>query len=179
MSDAPMTHIQLAQQARRESRLDEAREHYAAAAAHSRQHAERRSLTLALMGLGQVERDLDDLDAARPFYEEALELSRAEGDDMLLAHTVRHLGDLHHAAARPELAEPCFAEALAIFRKHQGTAPLALANAIRPLAILKTDAGAEADAIALWEEARKYYTEAHIAAGVTECTEALGRLHRD
>jgi hypothetical protein len=58
----------------------------------------------------------------------------------------------------------------------EDAATLDLANAIRPLAILKETTGDAAAARRLWEEARDLYAAAGIAAGVTECTARLARL---
>jgi hypothetical protein len=53
-----------------------------------------------------------------------------------------------------------------------------LANAIRGLAILKTDAGEAATARALWEEARDLYATLNVDAGVAESNHRLGLLAR-
>ena len=65
------------------------------------------------------------------------------GDDALkLAHSVRHLGDAYAYAGRWVRAEPCYVEALSIYRRHERTRPLDLANAIRSFAVLKDEVGA-------------------------------------
>jgi len=76
------------------------------------------------------------------------------------------------------LAEPCYYEALALYRSHKKPPPLDLANAIRPLAILKDDAGEVEDAKRLWEEARNLYAEADVREGVAESAARLARLSR-
>ncbi len=55
---------------------------------------------------------------------------------------------------------------------------LDLANAIRPLAILKDDAGEVEDAKRLWEEARDLYAAADVREGVAESVARLARLSR-
>src|SRR5258705_82111 len=56
------------------------------------------------------------------------------------------------------------------------TAFLDLANAIRPLAILREDAGAVEEAKRLWTEARDLYAAVDVAPGVAECSSRLARL---
>ena len=51
-----------------------------------------------------------------------------------------------------------------------------LANAIRPLAILKFDAGETNEARSLWEETRKLYAAVNVEAGVTESSRRLALL---
>src|SRR5947207_9468868 len=78
---------------------------------------------------------------------------RKVGDALRLAHAVRHLGDAYYYARRSELAEPCYLEALSIYRRHEHTPPLDLANAIRSFAVLKDEVGADEEAKRLWQEA--------------------------
>jgi tetratricopeptide (TPR) repeat protein len=129
------------------------------------------------MALGQIERDLGRSEAARPLYEEAVSLCRGQSDALRLAHTVRHLGDLHQDAGRLGLAEPCYEEALALYRGSGHTPPpLDLANAIRPLAILRERAGNVVEAAGLWREARDLYLAVNVRAGVAECSNHLNQL---
>jgi tetratricopeptide (TPR) repeat protein len=133
-------------------------------------------LVRALEGLGQIERDLGCGHAALPLYEEAVRICRHNGDALRLAHTIRHLGDIHQDAGRAELAEPCYREALAIYRRDRRTAPLDLANAVRPFAILQETLGKSEQAIDLWTEARDIYAGLKLQAGVDESREHLARL---
>jgi len=165
-----------ATRARREHRLDDARRDLTAAVALCRQAGARRTLVRALMASGQIERDLGRGEAARPFYEEAVALGREEGEPLALAHSVRHLGDLHQDARRLDEAGTCYDEALRLYRGHDHPDRLDLANAIRPLAILKEATGDADAARGLWAEARDLYAAAGIGAGVTECTARLARL---
>ena len=176
MSEAIDKRQTQALQARRENRLADARHDLLEALALSRQANDRRALIHTLKALGQIERDLGQGDAALPLYEEAVYLCREEADPLLLAHTIRHLGDIHLDAARPALAEPCYHEALALYRAHKQTLPLDLANAVRPLAILKDDAGQVAEARQLWQEARDLYASVNIAQGVAESSRRLALL---
>jgi hypothetical protein len=74
------------------------------------------------------------------------------------------------------LAEPCYHEALTIYRAHKETPPLDLANAIRGLALLKSNAGEVEEARALWAEARDLYAAVNVEAGVKESSRRLALL---
>ena len=177
MADA-VTLMRQAARARREGCLVDAQRDYAQAVAICRRTGVPRELVRALKGLGQIERDLGHGDTARPLYEEAVAICHKLDDPLALAHTVRHLGDIYLDAGRREMAEPCYNEALAIYRGDERTPSLDLANAIRPLAILKDDAGSVEEARRLWEEARSLYAAANVRAGVEESSARLARLNR-
>lgn len=176
MSDAAVELMRQADRARRENRLADAHRDLVEAVALCRQAGAQRELVQALKGLGHVEQDLGHGEAARSLYEEAASICREEGDPLLLAHTVRHLGDVHQAAGRLELAEPCYLEALALYRSQERTGALELANAIRPLAMLKDGVGQREEARRLWEEARDLYSAENVQAGVAECSARLSRI---
>ena len=163
--------IDQGRRARREGRPEDARRAYAAAIEACRGPAHRRLLLDALKGLAQIERDLGR--PAAPLYEEAVAVARQTDDALALAHTVRHLGDVHRETGRSDLAEPCYREALALYRSHPETAPLELANAIRPLAIVEERAGRPAEARRLWHEARDLYAAAGVEAGYDECVQRM------
>jgi tetratricopeptide (TPR) repeat protein len=165
-----------ANRARLEDRPTDAHRDFAAAVMLCRRSGARRELVRALKGLGQIERDLDHGGAALPLYEEAVAICREESDALLLAHTVRHVGDIHQDAGHSGLAEPCYVEAITIYRNDQQTEPLDLANAIRPLALLKDDAGEIEEAKRLWAEARDLYAAANVREGVAESSRRLARL---
>ncbi len=129
-----------------------------------------------LKKLGQIYRDLGRAHAALPVYEEAVAICREKGDALDLAHTVRHLGDIQRHEGHAKLAEDCYLEALTIYRGDAQTPLLDLANAIRPLAILKDEAGEIEEAKRLWEEAKRLYAAVDVAAGVRECSARLARL---
>jgi len=156
----------------------EAQRLYHEAVQLSRKRGSRRTLIRALKGLGQIARDLRTNDLALRLYEEAVTLCRAEDDPLLLAHTVRHLGDIHSDLRRDDLAQPCYEEALAIYRGHTEASILDRANAIRPYALLKENAGAIDEAKHLWSEARDLYAAANVAEGVKECSRHVSLLDR-
>ena len=156
----------------------EAQQLYREAVQRSRKRGSRRTLIRALKGLGQIARDLRTNDLALHLYEEAVTLCRAEDDQLLLAHTVRHLGDIHSDMRRDDLAELCYAEARAIYRGHTETSVLDLANAVRPYALLKENAGQVDEAKRLWAEARDLYAAANVAEGVKGCSRHLSLLER-
>ena len=176
MSDTSDQLIQQALQARREGRLADAKRDLLEAVEICRRSGSRAELAGALKDLGQIEYDLDDNDAALQHYQEALALYRAEGDVLKIAHTVRHVGDIHRYQGRLTQAEQCYHEALNLYRNDPRTPLLDLANAIRPLAILKFDAGATDEARSLWEETRKLYTAVDVEAGVAESSRRLALL---
>jgi tetratricopeptide (TPR) repeat protein len=162
--------------ARREGRPDDARRAYAEAIAACTGPAHRRLLLDALKGLAQIERDLGRPAAALPFYEEAVAVARQTDDAQALAHTMRHLGDVHRETGRDDLAVPWYREALSLYRSHPETAPLELANAIRPLAIVEERAGRPDEARRLWHEARDLYAAAGVESGYDECATRMEAL---
>jgi tetratricopeptide (TPR) repeat protein len=178
MSDSTQQLIQQAHLARRENRLPDARRDFTEAVACSRSSGNRGELIPALKGLGQIERDLGNQEEARRLYEEAVSLSRKEGDGIQLAHTIRHLGDVHQHEGHMELAECCYQEALALYRSESQTSPLDLANAVRPLALLKERTNDIGAAITLWTEARDLYAATAVQAGFSECSRHLSKWNR-
>lgn len=165
-----------ADRARREARLADAHRDLIEAVALSRRAADRRELVHALKGLGQIERDMGRNLEALACYAEAVALCRQLADPLLLAHTVRHLGDVHRHAASLDLAESCYDEALALYRSRADADRLDLANAIRPLAILKEATGDLAEARRLWTAARDLYASVDVRAGVEEGSARIARL---
>ena len=135
-----------------------------------------RELVHALRKLGHVEQEMGREDATRALYEEAVTVSRSQGDPLLLAHSVRHAGDIHRRIGRTEAAEECYDEALVLYRNHDQPPKLDFANAIRPMAILKEDAGKVEEAKELWQEARDLYAEVDVQEGVDECSHHLAQL---
>lgn len=100
------------------------------------------------------------------------------GDPLRLAHAIRHLGDAYYYAGRIDLAEPHYLEALSIYRGRDDYRPLDLANAIRSLAVIKGDLGADQEAISLWQEAHDLYWSEKVPAGVAESAARLALLAR-
>ena len=111
-------------------------------------------------------------------YKLAVASLRKVDDPLRLAHAVRHLGDAYCYARRAALAKPCYVEALSIYRGHEHTRPLDLANAIRSFAVLKDDGGAEQEAQRLWQEAHDLYASVNVPAGVAESAARLALLAR-
>jgi tetratricopeptide (TPR) repeat protein len=176
MSDAAAQLMQQADRARREARLADAHRDLIEAIALCRAGGGGRNLVQALKGLGQIERDMGHGSAALAPYEEAVGICRGLSDPLLLAHTVRHLGDVYQDSGRLDLAEPCYHEALALYRGDGQTHALDLANAIRPLAMLKEKNGELDEARRLWLEAGDLYAAVDVQAGVAESSARLGRL---
>jgi len=104
--------------------------------------------------------------------------ARRGQDALRLAHRVRHLGDAYYYAGRWALAEPCYVEALSIYRRHERTRPLDLANAIRSFAVLKDEVGATEQSQSLWQEAHDLYVGLNVSAGVAESAARLALLAR-
>jgi hypothetical protein len=63
-----------------------------------------------------------------------------------------------------------------LYRTPPGTAPLDLANAVRPLASCLERQGADDEARACWGEARNLYAALGLEAGVAECAAGVLRL---
>src|SRR2546430_4915129 len=95
----------------------------------------------------------------------AVASARRREDPLKLAHTIRHLGDAYYYAGRWALAEPCYVEALSIYRRHERSPQLDLANAIRSFAVLKDEVGAAEQSQSLWQEAHDLYVALKISAG--------------
>ena len=116
--------------------------------------------------------------AATARYEEAVAVARQSGDPLLVAHAIRHLGDTHRRARRLAEAEACYDEALTLYAEHANPPPVAYANALRPMAILKEALGEADQARLLWQRAKALYAAIPVPAGVAECNENLSRLGR-
>ncbi|MGA3045904.1 MAG: tetratricopeptide repeat protein [Terracidiphilus sp.] len=127
--------------ARRESRLDEAKGRFAEAVELCRMSDDPVLLARALAGLGQIESDLNRPDAALKCYGESVEPYRVAGRPLALAHTVCHDADLFRKQAKLDLAAERYREALSIYRSHEETPPLDLANALRGFMLLKSSEG--------------------------------------
>ncbi|HEY3930447.1 MAG TPA: tetratricopeptide repeat protein [Candidatus Koribacter sp.] len=159
--------------ARRAGQGDDAKRLWSEAVALARAAGERKALIRGLLGLAQAERDAGKFAEAITPSEEAVELCRAEGDALLLAHSVRHLGDVYRHTGEIKKAEASYAEAVGIYRRERGTSALELANALRPMALLKEKLGEREVARKLWEEAREFYRAAGVQAGVEEAERHL------
>jgi len=176
MLDAIDQLMQQAVEAKRSHRFGDAKQDLLQTVGLLRREPSSIELAQALRLLGEFERKLHDNPAARQHYEEAVALYREHGDRLTLAHTVRHLGDVHQEAHHPELAEPCYCEALELYRSSADAAPLDLANAIRSMAMLKSETGETQQARTLWHEARELYAQLNVPQGVAESSARLARL---
>jgi hypothetical protein len=164
-------------QTRREGRLADAKRDWTEAFALCRPTGSRVDPTGGLKGLGQSERDLRNGQAALTLYEEAGAHGCAPSEPLLLAHAILHPGDIHLDAARLELTDPCYREALGLCREHEQTAPLDLADAIRPSAIRNERKGEVEEGMSRWEEAQRFYAAVDASAGVAESSRHLAQ-HR-
>jgi len=169
MTDAIDKLLSAAAQARREKRSADARRDLLEAVALARSGNDRGVLARAVTELGRIERDTGHTDAALASYQGAAAIYRKQGDVLKLAHAIRHLGDIHQDAGRPAEAEPCFQEAIAIYRANPDTPALDMANALRPLALLKDGAGQLDGADCLWDGAKELYAAVKVFPGVAEC----------
>lgn len=175
MSIAPDTLIRLGYEARRENRLEDAKELFVEAIGFCGA-ADREVLARSLTGLGQIERDLKNNAQALQHYGEAASIYRSLSDPLRFAHTIRHVGDILRNQGSLEQARPCYEEALTLYRGHPETPDLDLANAIRGFALLVAEAGETEQAISLWREARGLYEAADVQAGVHESDAQIRRL---
>jgi hypothetical protein len=98
---------------------------------------------------------------------------RVAGDPLEVAGVARHLGDIHRETGRVDLAELLLAEAVGLYRSSRETKVLDLANALRPLALLRAGRGDRASAAPLWREARVLYAAIEVGEGVAECDRNL------
>jgi len=178
MSDSPANQIEAGAKARREGRLDDAYHAYLHAAETSGGKAEESHLVAALAGLGQVERDRGRLEQAKQYYNDALALCRRLNFPLRTAHIARHLGDIYRVTGFAQQAESLLSEAISLYRQDLDTKIIDLANAIRPLALLKTSQGDIDDARPLWQEAHVLYSAVKVEAGIAECFGQLAALSR-
>lgn len=166
--------LERASLARREGRWRDARRSLVHAAESARASESVVELVRAINGLAQIDRDEGRPFDALPRYQAALELCRERGAPGPLAHTARHLGELLVELGRLGEAEPLLTEALALHRSDESSGRLRLANALRPVALLREAQGRADDARSLWREARELYAAEGIDTGVEECDAHLG-----
>src|SRR5215470_8253859 len=106
MSDASDELIALGYQARKEGRLQQAREIFTEAVGLCRSGADQSALASSLVGLGQIERDFKNNRAAIQHYREAADIYRSEANRLRLAHTIRHLADILREDGSLDKARP-------------------------------------------------------------------------
>jgi tetratricopeptide (TPR) repeat protein len=163
-------------EARRENRLEEARDLVAQAVAECRFMKDPPLLARALKALGQAERDLKHTSTALQCYREAVAIYRDRGDKLAKAHGIRHIADILREQKAGAEAEKAYDKALAIYRAHPETPPLDLANTLRGFALLKEGAGDGEEAVLLWYQALDLYSRAGVQAGVAECQSNIAFL---
>lgn len=168
------------QQARREDRVEEARDLFAQAVAESRFLADPALLIRSLRSLAQTERDLRHPDTAIKCYREAAQLQRKHGDELGWAHSVRHIADILRGQKKLAEAEAAYLEALAVYSSHLDRLPLDHANALRGLAVLKDltldKTGETEEVLLLWRAAKSLYQTAGVEAGIAECASHIAFL---
>jgi tetratricopeptide (TPR) repeat protein len=167
-----------AKTARREDRLDDARRDLLDAVILARAGSDRADLARAVTELGRIERDMLNREEACGYYGEAARMYRDQGDMLKCAHSIRHCGDIFAERCRMDDAERCYHEAVAMYRADPHAPPLDVANALRPLALLKHDAGKSDEADPLWQEAKSLYASVNVLPGVAECAARQALLAR-
>ena len=176
MSYTPEELILSGYKARKAGRPEQAKEIFSQAVRWSRQVADSALLASSLVGLGQIERDLNHTDVALRHYREAVDILRTSPHQLRFAHAIRHLADILRENGSPEDAVHCYVEALNVYREHAETPPLDLANTLRGFALLKGDVGDKEEAKSLWQEARSLYHLVNVQAGVKESERQIARL---
>ena len=132
--------------------------------------------SVALGKLGHVALDLGDPDRARTLFEKSVAVAREANDPLRLAHAVRHLGQVNHRLGRLESAGHCYAEALDLYDKSGTAHPLDHANALRPMAALREEAGDVEEARLLWRRAANLYRSVGVDEGERECEAHLASM---
>jgi tetratricopeptide (TPR) repeat protein len=163
-------------QARREQRLDDARNSFRQALSLSGRAGDRLHTAKAHAGLGQIERDGNNIGAALMHYQLAVELYRKEDAPLTLAHTIRHVADILLGEGNLEPARRYYEEALSIYCDDEQTPPLDLANTLRGYALLMEKSGKSEDAAMLWQQTKALYEQLGIEAGVGECQSHVAYL---
>lgn len=119
---------------------------------------------------------MNDNQSSLRHYTNAVEIYRDQNDSLRLAHTLRHVAEILRHEGHLAEAGQNYIEALDMYRKHEGTPPLDLANTLRGFALLKTDLNEVAASERLWQEARTLYQSLGIQAGVDESDAQLHML---
>lgn len=168
--------LALGHEARRERRLEEARDLFAQAVAECRWCADRKLLARSLKALGQAERDLKRTMTALDCYRRAAAVEQDLGDQLAWVHTMRHIADMLREQKDYFQAEPIYANVLEIYRNRADAQALDRANALRGMALLKDATAAAEEALLMWRAARGLYEEAGVEAGINECQSHIAFL---
>jgi tetratricopeptide (TPR) repeat protein len=179
VSAAPESLLELARIAKKERRLEEAAELFRKALTECVPSDSPAMCATLYEELAYVERNLQDLNTSLKLYRQASRVYRDLGNTLKAAHTMRHAADILREQKRVDEAAPLYTEALEIYRKHNDTPPLDLANAIRGFALLKEGVGDRTEALMLWREARDLYELTGVEAGVLESDRRIGLLIAD
>lgn len=159
--------FKLADDARREGRLNDAEQHIDKALEFSID-----DWTLygnGLCRLAQVKRDRGARTEAIDLYEEAIIFYKQDGESRSVADCLRHLGDIQRETGDFIRAETHLLSALAAYERFAETPPLTFANTYRPLALLNEAMGRPEKAREFWLEALVLYRQAKVDAGIAEC----------
>ena len=168
--------LALGHEARRERRLEEARDLFAQAVAECRWCADRTLLPRALKALGQAERDLKRITTSLECYRRAAAVEQDLGDQLAWVHTMRHVADILREQKDYAQAEPIYANVLEVYRSRSDAQVLDRANALRGMALLRDATGAAEEALRMWRAARCLYEEAGVKAGIDECQSHIAFL---
>jgi tetratricopeptide (TPR) repeat protein len=166
----------LGHEARRERRLEDARDLFAQAVAECRWGADPKLLARALKAQGQTERDLKRIMTALECYRHAAAIEKGMGDQLAWADSMRHIADMRREQKEYTKAEPIYTDVLEVYRSRSDTRVLDHANALRGLALLKDAAGTPEEALLMWRAARCLYEQAGVEAGIDECQSHIAFL---
>lgn len=172
-------HRSLAELARLQTRLDEARSRFVRSIDRCRAADDRFGAALAESGLGAVETDLGDLGPAREHLEEAVAELREVGDPRTTMWAVLRLGVLHGTAGRFDEAADHFHRALEL--TGDSGSPVDEAAVAERLGDMRVRQGRPEEAPALYERAlalrrahRDRFGEANALRGLGAAQRALG-----
>lgn len=168
--------LALGHEARRERRLEDARDLFAQAVAECRWGADPKLLARALKAQGQTERDLKRIMTALECYRHAAAIEKGMGDQLSWADSMRHIADMRREQKEYTKAEPIYTDVLEVYRSRSDTRVLDHANALRGLALLKDAAGTPEEALLMWRAARCLYEQAGVEAGIDECQSHIAFL---
>ena len=172
----PESLLEQGRNAKRDRRPEDARSAFREGLTECHGNEERPLVATLYEELAYVERTLLDHESAERHYRKASELYRGLKNLLKTAHTMRHAADILREQNRLDESARLYAEVLEIYRGHQETPPLDLANAIRGFALLKEGQEDRAQAACLWQEAGKLYELTGIEAGVVESRRRIGLL---